>query len=306
MPKRSATIFVVILALLAGCKPAVQKNQDKPLVTVTILPYKYFVEQLAGDHFSVNVMVPPGANHHAYDPTPRQLQDLEASSTLFINGHLGFEQTWLPGIRTNHPDLNIIDLSGGANLITIEDSEGSHDHAAHEDGEDTHSHEGPDPHYWLSVREAKGISAIIAKALIQASPSIEPLIRENLQKMTRTLDSLDQVFSSELNGLMHKSFIIFHPALNYLARDYGLTQYSMEAGGKEPAASHFRELVDLSKTENINTVFIQKEYDKENAETLAREIGARIVVIDPMSGDWLNEMKRIVSELASMDKSKSE
>ena len=93
--------------------------------------------------------------------------------------------------------------------------------------------------------------------------------------------------------------------MNYLARDYGLTQYSMEAGGKEPAASHFKELVDLSKGENINTVFIQKEYDKENAETLAREIGARIVVIDPMSGDWLNEMKRIVAELKSMDNSKA-
>jgi zinc transport system substrate-binding protein len=302
MIKRTVLLLIPILIAFAGCKPAVQKVSEKPMVTVSILPYKFFVGQLAGDHFNVSVLVPPGANHHAYDPTPRQLQELETSSALFINGHLGFEQSWLPGIRTNHPDLTIVDVSGKANLITIEDSEGAHDHGAEEGEEEGHSHEGPDPHYWLSVREAKGIASIMAATLAAAAPELQPMISENLKKLEQQLDSLDLEFTNLLTPLTHRSFIIFHPALNYLARDYGLTQYSMEKGGKEPAASHFKELVDVSKSEKINTVFIQKEYDKENAETLAKEINARIVVIDPMSGDWISEMKRIVQELKSMDK----
>jgi len=302
MLKKSITLVFIAILVLSGCKPNTQKIREKPLITVSILPYQYFVEQLAGDNFDVNVLVPPGANHHAYDPTPRQLQDLEASSALFINGHLGFEQSWLPGIRTNHPHLKIIDLSVNANLITIEDSEGSHDHGEAEHAEEGHSHEGPDPHYWLSAKEAKGISALMARALIESAPGLESLITANLNKLVATLDSLDREFTEQLAGVTHRSFIIFHPALNYLARDYGFAQYSMEKGGKEPAASHFKNLVDLSKSEKINTIFIQKEYDQENAETLAKEISARIVIIDPMSGDWLNEMKRIVNDLTSMDR----
>ncbi len=299
--KRISLIFLLFSLLLTSCKPKPDGGTDQPVVTVSILPFKYFVEQLAGDKFRVNVLVPPGADHHSYEPAPRQLQEMEESSVLFINGHLGFEEAWMPGIRSNNPDLKIVDLSENLNLIMIEDAEAGHED--HEVGESdhSHSHEGPDPHYWLSVKEAKLLAEKMARGLLTADPSCEDLVIENLRKLGQRLDSLDAQFKITLEPLQHRSFIIFHPALNYIARDYNLVQYAMEEGGKEPAASHFKELVDLSFTERINTIFIQKEYDQENAETLAREIKARVVVIDPMSDDWMNELQRIIRELAAMD-----
>lgn len=294
MIKRLFVFLLPLFILIAGCRPDASHQAGKPVVTVTILPFRYFVEQLAGDCVEVNVLVPPGANHHAYDPTPRQLQDLERSKALFMNGYLGFEQTWLPKVRRNLPQLPVVDLSVGIDLITIEGSEGEHEDEADHTG---HSHEGPDPHYWLSARDARILAGNMARGLITACPQEEPLIRKNLNLLLARLDSLDGKFSQSFLGIKNRSFIIFHPALNYFARDYNLTQHSMEWGGKEPTAAHFRDLIDLAKTENIRVIFVQKEYDQENARTLAREIGADMITIDPMSADWMNEMNSLTDKL---------
>ena len=76
----------------------------------------------------------------------------------------------------------------------------------------------------------------------------------------------------------------------------------MELAGKEPTAAHFKKLVDIAAIEKINTIFVQKEYDQENARTLTREIGATILTIDPMSPDWLGEMKELAEKIGKMDK----
>jgi len=302
MIKKLLITLFIPLALLSGCKtkPA---DQGKPVITVTILPLRYFAGQLAGDHFLINVLVPPGVSHHNYDPTPRQLTELEKSTVLFVNGHLGFEQGWIPKLRSNYPNLKIIDLSTGINLITNEGGEGGH---LHENGQITepsgHSDEGVDPHYWMSVTEARKMAATMARGLIEADPACRSLVEKNLVNLTTRLDSLGAAMDARFKGLSHRSFLIFHPALAYFARDYNLRQNSMELGGKEPTASHIKDLVDLANREKINTIFIQKEYDQENAQTLARETGARIVVIDPMSPDWLIEMEQLMEKIVGMDK----
>ena len=301
MMKKFLVLLFVPLALFSGCKTKPSDN-GKPVITVTILPLRYFAEQLAGDFFRINVLVPPGVSHHNYDPTPRQLQELEKSRILFVNGHLGFEKLWIPKMRTNYSNLLIIDLSTGIDLITVEGGEGGHAGENEQAGSsDGHSHEGVDPHYWMSVIEARKLVATMAGGLIQADPACKPVVEKNLAMLTLRLDSLAAAMSVQFKGLSHRSFLIFHPALAYLARDYNMVQHSMELGGKEPTASHFKDLVDLAGTEKINTVFIQKEYDQENAQTLARETGAQIVTIDPMSPDWFQEMKQLAGKIAGMD-----
>jgi len=307
--KKFLLYLLIPIALFNSCKTS-QPDDGRLVVTVSILPLQYFAEQLGGDHFRVNVLVPPGASHHNYDPTPRQLRDLEKSDVLFVNGHLGFEQAWIPKMRSNYPKMAIIDLSAGINLITVEGGEGGHaednmhqkEDKSPETDADHHDHEGVDPHYWMSVKEAKILSGNMAAGLIKADPACRQLIEKNLVRLNLSLDSLSASMEAKIQGLTHRSFMIFHPALAYFARDHNLSQHSMELAGKEPTASHFKNLVDLARTENINTIFIQKEYDQENAQTFARETKSRIVVIDPMSPDWMSEMKELADKVVGMDR----
>jgi len=301
MMKKVLVLLIIPIALFTGCKTRPAED-GKPSVTVTIIPLRYFAEQLAGDHFRINVLVPPGVSHHNYDPTPRQLQELEKSKALFMIGHLGFEKGWIPKMRSNYRDLAIIDLSSGINLISDKEGEGGHSNEikqASDSGD--HANEGIDPHYWMSVYEARKLAVTMAGGLIRADPACRQMVEDNLGKLTTRLDSLGLSMSAQFKDLVHRHFLIFHPALAYLARDFNLSQHSMELGGKEPTALHFRELVDLAQSEKINTIFIQKEYDQENAKTLARETGARIVVIDPMSADWFREMEELAGKVVGMD-----
>ncbi len=301
MMKKNLLLLLIPL-MLAACTGR-QAEDNRPVITVTILPMQYFAEQLAGDRFRINVMVPPGASHHNYDPTPRQLKDLENSKVLFINGHLGFEIAWVPKMKSNYPNLPIVDLSSGIDLITIEGGEGGHTSDEHGEAEGSgHDHEGVDPHYWLSVTEAHRLAANMAEGLIRVDPDMRDEIESNRARLDKRLDSLALAMQTKFRDMTRRSFMIFHPALGYFARDFHFFQYSMELAGKEPTASHFRELVDLARKEQINTIFIQKEYDQENASTFSRETGARIVTIDPMSPDWFREMEQLGNRVAEIEK----
>ena len=93
--------------------------------------------------------------------------------------------------------------------------------------------------------------------------------------------------------------MIYHPALSYFARDYDLLQLPIEAGGKEPSPAHLKELVDLCKEEEIRVIFVQPEFDRRNAELIARQTGTRVVDINPLAYDWEAEMLRTARELTT-------
>ena len=102
-----------------------------------------------------------------------------------------------------------------------------------------------------------------------------------------------------VTGTHTKSFIIYHPALGYLARDYGLTQYGIEFEGKNPSPQQLKQMIDFAREQGIRTIFVQKGFDMKNAESLAKEVGASIHSINPLSYNWDEEMIKIAEILAS-------
>jgi len=91
--------------------------------------------------------------------------------------------------------------------------------------------------------------------------------------------------------------MIYHPALGYFARDYHLKQYSIEYDGKTPSTAHMKRMVDIARKEKINTVFIQAQFETTKAETIAKEIGAKVVPIDNLGENWLSDMYYIAQKM---------
>ncbi len=281
--------LVTTLLLLSACN-STNEQSEKRIISVSIIPQKYFVEMLAGDEFEVNVLVPPGSSPASYDPSPKQLRNLNKSEIYLKLGHLGFEKAWMTSIRKNHEHLKVADLSAGCDLMQgIETEE---ENAAH--GHD-HSHAGIDPHIWMSPKSALVIAENTAKAIIRFDPACQDMIRQRLEELKKIILDLDKDFQEMSDKLENKKFIIFHPSLTYLARDYGLEQIPMEYGGKEPSAAYMKRLIDKAKSENIKTVFIQKEFDQDNAKQISIDLDARLVQIDPLAEDWKSQMEQLLS-----------
>lgn len=273
--------------LLSGCFTGTQKPKDK-IVFVSILPLKYFTDKIVGDLYKVEVTVPPGAGPETYAPTPKQMMLLGEATAYFSIGYLGFEQTWLENFKSTNPDLQVFVTSKRIDLIKDGDQHEGHEHL-----------QGVDPHIWSSPKAARLIAQNIFDGMIQVDPANGDTYRKNLNNLLSEIGRVDSTVTQLLSTTQSKKFIIFHPALGYFSRDYGLDQLSIEFEGKVPSPKHLQTIIESAKSENIRFILIQKEFDKENAEIIAKETGCKIIVIDPLDYNWPEQMISIAKNLSN-------
>jgi zinc transport system substrate-binding protein len=274
--------------VLSSCGPGTE-NSGKPVVSVSILPQRYFIDRIAGDLVDVNVMIPPGASPATYEPTVSQLSKLSRSPLYMRIGYVGFELSWMDKISSVNPEMKIVDLSQGIELL----SEGD----AGEPANGEHTHEGTDPHVWMSLVNAKIIAQNVFDEIVILFPGERETMRLQLERLLWEIDSLHLHISDMLASYPSKGFMIYHPALTYFARDYNLKQYSLELGGKTPSPAHLRWMIDLGREQQISVIFLQRQFEQRNAEVLAGEIGAKIIMIDPLDPDWFTQIGYIADQL---------
>lgn len=283
-------IILLLLASLASCSEKSRKYNTERIIMVTIEPQRYFTEAIAGNHFKVVTMVPKGSSPESYDPTPKQLIDLGRSEAYFRIGHIGFETVWIDRMMKNAPHTQLFDLSEGVELIT--DAGQVHGDHVHEGG--------IDPHIWNSAINAKVIAWNIFSALRTLDKNNETYYLARYDSLIHRIEDTDSIIRSILpeGGNADRAFMIYHPALSYFARDYGLHQICIEEGGKQPSPAHLKELINTCRSEGVHVIFVQPEFDKRNAEIIAKETNTRIVPINPLSYDWDEEMIAIARSLS--------
>ena len=280
MVRKLFILFTVLSLVSCGNQ---KRADEKPVITVSIPPFKYFIDKIAGDAFEVNIMVPAGANPHIYEPYPEQITKLQKSVAYVSNGYLGFEMTWLD--RFYEVNRNMKKLSLGEK---IEPLESEHHH------EEGHT-ESADPHYWVSPSCAGIIASSLKDFLIELKPDMKEQFENNYLTLDSIIKSVGNTAENYFAGAGPKAIMIYHPNLGYLARDYGLEEISVEYEGKEPPPSRMKYLIDRARKENIRTIFVQKEYDTRNAQAIASETGAVIRIIDPLSEDWEHSVTDIIN-----------
>ena len=286
--------LLLIIICLTSCNTGKSKqNNEKPVIAVTIEPQRYFTEAIAGDKFDVISIVPKGSSPETYDPTPQQLVSLGDSKAYFRIGYIGFEQVWMDRLTDNTPHIQVFDTSKDVDLIFEEEEiHGDHRHAG-----------GVEPHIWNSTGNALIIARNTYKALCQLDKENEAYYLARYDSLSQRIIQTDSIIRETLKEPgATRTFMIYHPALSYFARDYGLQQISIEEGGKEPSPAHLKELVDVCLQAYVRVIFIQPEFDHRNAEIIAKETRTRIVPIHPLSYDWEAEMQAVARALANNDK----
>lgn len=282
-------LFVLLLAacMAASCRNK-EQSDERPVITVSIEPLRWVTEQIGGDLISVQTLVPSGSNPEIYEPTPRQMMELSKSRAVFLCGYLGMEQNWGKRLKESAPQVPFVNLSQGIHLI------GGH----HHEGRALDHSGGVDPHIWTSPRNMRRMAHHICQALANADPKNTSAYNRNLIALLERIDAVNDSLMKLTVELPQRSFLIYHPTLSYLARDYGLKQLAIEQDGKEPTAIRLHELIDSCRHYRTNTLFIQHEFDTRHIELIARETGLDPITINPLTYDWESEMLHIVHELS--------
>ncbi len=268
------------LFFIFSCKPTTPSDT----IVVSIEPLRYFVERITDHQYPVTVLVPPGASPETFEPSAHNIKQANNSKLFIVTGVLGAETNLLQGISTDNR-LVLID-----SITPLTDD---HSHHVHINTKSSVHIGNIDPHIWLSPAEARIITQSITQRLCALFPDSCSFFRQNCTKLCQEIDSLDQYMLQHFSSLPSRYFIIYHPALGYLARQYGLQQIAIEKDGKEPTGSSLKALIDTARIHHIQTLFCQAELNNQAVRTIAKEINGKVETIDPLAYDWLKNMYAI-------------
>ena len=283
----------VLLLLLALGPCSAKADEGVPLsLFVSILPQKYITERIGGAHVRVHVMVPPGASPATYEPTPRQMV-LLAGVRLYYRIGVPFEHAWMERIVGVNGSMRILDGRDGISMRRMgaaDDEDQGHEHG--------HGHGGPDPHIWLSPLRMRAMGARLNEVLQGLDPAHREDYQRNFEALSAELEALDTELRGILGNKRGRSFMVFHPSWGYFADDYGLHQVAIEREGKEPGGRTLARLIEGASRRGVATVFVERQFSQERARALARAIGARVVVLDPLAEDYIANMRAVAHAVA--------
>jgi zinc transport system substrate-binding protein len=272
-------------------------------VFVSVLPLATFVEAVGGERVLVRSMVLPGQSPATYDPTPKQIAEL-ADADLYLRVGVPFEAAWMRRIQAANPDMPVLDLRDGLPLRLQEHhehSEDGHQPAAEDAGVDAGvdvGHEAIDAHVWTSPRLVRRMAVAIRDELARLDPDGAARYAANQAAFDAELAALDAELSDTLSGLESRSFLVYHPAWGYFADAYGLTQIPIEREGKAPGARRLTALIEQARAAGTRVIFVQPQFDRRAAESVAQAIGGRVEAVDPLAPDYVANLRHVADLIA--------
>lgn len=280
MKLKREILFVAILVILVSgllakrlsqpsknTEPS-SKNQKLQVIT-SFYPLFYFSSEIAGNLADVGNITPSGAEPHDYEPTSGDMARIEKSDLLILNGGV---EAWGEKIKETLKGGNTAVVTAGEDLISAQTGDASQKVA--------------DPHVWLDPSLAKVEVNKIAGGFEATDTKNSGSYRKNAQDLETKLDLLDAEFRIGLANCREKDIFTSHAAFGYLTKAYGLKQVALAglSPDAEPSAKDLVNITRLAKDKNIQYIFFESLVSPKLSETVAGEIGAKILVLDPMEG----------------------
>jgi zinc transport system substrate-binding protein len=276
---RLVTVTLLMALLATGPRAA-----EKPLVVASFYPLYEFARQVAGEHAEVLVLVPTGVEPHDWDPSPADLVRFQKARVFVYNG-AGLEP-WADKVikEIGRNDLVVVRATAGLPLVR---GYRNHDHEAKPSGKTGASQPDPwDPHVWLDPVLAESQVEVIRAALARIDPAHAQAYAANARAYRVRLAELHRAFTEGLKQCARRDVVVSHAAFGYLTRRYRLTQVGMTgiSPEAEPSPADLATLAQFAKQKKVKYVFFETLVSSRLAVTLAREIGAQTLLLNPVEG----------------------
>jgi ABC-type Zn uptake system ZnuABC Zn-binding protein ZnuA len=278
MAVRAVGIAAFVLPMCAWATES-PKTVPPIQIVVTIPVLKDFVEQVGGSHVQVLSLLSGLESEHTYSPKPSDIIAVRKAQLLVQVG-AGLE-VWVSSLVKNAGSASLRVITTSKGIALIRDQSRDDGHQAAEDN--VH---GGNPHIWLDPENAKIMMRHITEALIKVDPAHASEYRDNQAAYLRQLDQLQKELAERLKTITDRRILVYHPAWPYFARRFGfrILDEIVTQAGAEPSAHHLQELIIRIRKEGIRVIVSEPQMNSKIPEVLARETGARIVVLSPLPG----------------------
>lgn len=287
-----AGVLLLSTAFLAACgnqKESTGDSNDDIKVMTTFYPMYNFAEQVVGDEGTVELLIPSGTDAHDFEPSAKDIAKI-SDSDIFVYNSTEFE-TWAEDILANvdQEKVKVVEASQDIELMAGDD----HDHEddeAHADHD--HSHD-VDPHVWLDPVLAQKEVEAIRDGLIEKYPDKKEAFEKNAAAYIEKLQDLDAEYKDAFANAQNKTFVTQHAAFGYLANQYNLTQESISgiSPDQEPSPSRLAQLKEFIDEHNVSVIYFEATASSKVAETLAKETGVELSVLQTLESLTEDEQK---------------
>ena len=264
---RAPALVLLCCALAAGCGESPARD-GRPLVVASFFPIYDFARRVAADRAQVVSLVPPGVHGHDWEPSPQDVAQVRRARLFVYNG-AGFE-AWAD---------KLIKEAAGASTVVVAASAGLTIARAGGRGE-------VDPHVWLDPVLAKGEVDAIRAGLERGDPQGTSAYEANAAAYGAKLSALDTRFDTVLRDCARREVVVSHAAFGYLTRRYRLEQIAVTglAPQAEPSPAALAAIVRTARERKVTAIFLEPMVSPKLAQALAREVGVRLLTLDPVEG----------------------
>lgn len=270
---------------------SISSENSKLQVISSFNPLHEFAKNIGQDKVDVILLVPVGVEPHDWEPTIKDVQKMQTSDLIIING-IGFED-WVDNLDENYYQGTIVDTSNG--ILVKESDKDEHG--------DEHDNESGDPHIWLNPVYAKIQVQNIADAFSKHDPQNQQYYQSNAESYIEELNLLDSQIRNELSSC-NSDFIAFHDAFSYFADEYDLHQHTIISSNDphgEATAKTLENVISTAKELNIKIIFSEETADTRTSQTIAHEIGGKVLVLSPLEvaseGTYISKMTQNLENL---------
>lgn len=317
------SLALVTLLAAGGCGTAAKlggaaapnsgSGEQALQVVASFFPIYDLVRQVGGDRVQVSSLIPLASEPHDWEPSPRELRQMEQARLFFYLG-AGLEP-WAPRVleATENPSRIARALAEGLPLLPA----GAADHPGHDGNQEAHGHgreagadhsdnhgdshsdshsaeesaghdgeeSGWDPHVWLDPVLVQQMVMAIRDQLSQVDPAGAELYERNAAALVQELQELDAGYQ-QLASCPRKDLILSHAFFGYPAQRYGLRQIGISglSPEAEPGPRELAQLVEEAREVGATHIFFESLASDRVARTIAQEVGAETLVLNPGEG----------------------
>jgi zinc/manganese transport system substrate-binding protein len=289
---RAVVVATALLTLLAGCAGGAGGDADgsgavaAPRIVVTTTILGDLVSQIVGDDADVEILMPPGADPHDYEPSAAQAARVREADLVVANG-LGLEARLLDTLDAAEDDgVRVLQIAPQLDPLPFQAADRDHGDASEDASEEGHDHEGDDPHVWLDPDRMAEAAGLVADEIADATG----LDRATLDERAATYAAAARRAGEDADDILdavptdQRVLVTNHDALGYFARRFGLELVGVAIPGgstlAEPSAAEIARLAELVRSEGVRAVFSETIVPPRVLDALAREAGSDVAVVE--------------------------
>jgi len=244
--------------------PANSGPGGKVQVITSFRPFTLLVEPIGGDHITITQILPPGADPHEYEPSPKDAVALK-NGRIFFYGGPSLEPWAADLAASSNPDIKLVTFADAVPGPVYDQMK-----SQYKDFPDLTR----DPHLWLSPRLAKYYAAFVTRQLSETDPGNATDYQDNAAVFEKRLEQLDSDYTAGFSDCTTRTFLSSHSFLDYIAATYNLTQIPIAGTSPDaqPSVKQMAAVIEKAKAHNVRGILVEPD----EAEDLSKAISAEL------------------------------